>query len=137
MDINPLLIEVSKDGGSSNMGDVADLDNIVAVFELLDTMYALAFIRIHFATITGATGTAELAIKIRSRLGTSHDVTLFTLDGDSAPGIGNDVNFRIPPEEIAHWSLQPGDKIILEWANPDPDDITWGAEVGLLPIQAV
>lgn len=125
---DPYKVETYTDYGSANMGDAADEENIRAQFGLDDSRWALSYIRCHFAG--PGTGVADLAIVLDSRFGETYNTVLFTM---TDVGINTDVFFRVPADELPHWVFEPGERLVLEWTNPDTsDDVQWGLEVGML-----
>lgn len=125
----PDAIVTLHDSGTGNMGDVSD-ETSGARFSLAGTPYVLVWIRVHFGG--SVTGDADMAIRIDSRLGTYHDVTLDTVRDAGSGSAGNDVNYRITREEYKDWVFQSGDVLTLEWTNPDgTGNLTWGIEIGL------
>lgn len=124
---HPGLIWVGHDSGTGNMGDVTDETSVARFTYPGGKKFVPIFIRVHFAG-TGS-GTANLAVRIDSRLGDHYDITLHTV---SARGAGADMFFRVERDEYEKWVLQPGDYSVLEWTNPDGSgNLTWGAEMGL------
>ena len=94
----------------------------------LDRKYRLVFVRCHFA---GNLGLASLTLAQDAEAGENYDVRLYTV---SQAGTGNDVNLRFGADETTDpspWTFSAGDRIRIQWTNPDPDNITWGVEVGL------
>ena len=97
----------------------------------LDEPFRLIFLRCHY---TGTSGTNPLHVSLDSAAGSAYDTRLFTV---SQPGIDKDVNLRIAADEMTEpsaWTFQAGDKLRVEWVNPDAGNITWGLEVGLAPV---
>ena len=95
----------------------------------LDTRFRLVFVRGHFA---GSAGTAPLSISIDSAKGAAYAAGLFTI---TQAGTNRDVNLRIGDGdnvEPSAWTFQAGDKLRIQWTNPDSGNITWGLEVGLV-----
>ena len=104
----------------------ADLDETFS----LDTRFRLVFVRGHFV---GSVGTAALSISVDSAKGAEYDTCLFTI---TQAGPDKDVNLRIGDGdnlEPSAWTFQSGDKLRIQWTNPDSGSITWGLEVGLVP----
>ena len=94
----------------------------------LDRKYRLVFIRCHFG---GGSGTAAFKISVDSAKGSAYDTRLFTI---TQAGTDKDVHLRITdgePADPSPWTFQDGDKIRIEWTNPDSGNMTWGLEVGL------
>lgn len=95
----------------------------------LDRKYRLVFVRCHFS---GTSGTADFAISLDSVNGSNFDTGLFSVTN---VGVGNDVHMRIgdgDTSEPSAWTFQVNDAIRIDWTNPDPGNITWGLEVGLV-----
>lgn len=95
----------------------------------LDTRFRLVFVRCHFV---GGAGTAALLMSIDSARGPAHDTCLFRM---AQAGTNKDVNLRIgggDHVEPSAWTFQAGDKLRLQWTNPDSGNMTWGLEVGLV-----
>ena len=101
--------------------------NIDATFSL-DRRFRLVFVRCHFA---GGTGTAAFTISVDSTRGSAYDTKLFTI---TQAGVNKDVNLRIGGDDAVDpsaWTFQPGDKVWIQWTDPDSGNMTWGLEVGL------
>ena len=101
--------------------------NIDATFSL-DRRFCLVFVRCHFA---GGTGTAAFTISVDSTRGSAYDAKLFTI---TQAGVNKDVNLRIGGNDAVDpsaWTFQPGDKVWIQWTDPDSGNMTWGLEVGL------
>lgn len=119
-------------GGMENMGvltsDTAEGSEITkrARFYLDTDCWCLVFARAHFF---GAPGSASMFLYVDSRLGRNHDTRLWEWAGCGPSG--NDVNFRVVPEELVHWSFRRGDELVFTWTNPNPNNISWGLECGL------
>ncbi len=113
--------------GIGNMGDVTDVGS-VARFSLPGTeRYNLAVIR---GTFTGGSGTADCVIKLdNSKLSGLFDHTLFTIKG---VGSTKPLHFRVSDDELDRWEFGGDDVIVLEWTNPDPGNMVWAVEVGLI-----
>ena len=133
--IIPCNVQALSWNGSADMGSLTyglyvsgSLDDNNAAQFSLPGRYAISFIRAHFAA---GSGTADMAINVDSRLGPLHDTLLHTVE---AVGTGNDVNWRVPVDELKDWIFQDNDVVVLTWANPDTGVMTWGAEVGLIPV---
>ena len=102
-------------------------ENIDATFSL-DRRFRLVFVRCHFA---GGTGTAAFTISVDSTRGSAYDTKLFTI---TQAGVNKDVNLRIGGDDAVDpsaWTFQPGDKVWIQWTDPDSGNMTWGLEVGL------
>lgn len=112
--------------GAANMGDVADETSPARFGRDLTRPYVLAWLRVHFAG--SGSGTADMTIKVDSRLGAHHNCTLKVI---KAVGMGNDAFVRIERDEYEKFVFQPGDIVVCEWVNPDSGNITWGVEPGL------
>jgi hypothetical protein len=121
---DPSGVVIQFDTGTGDMGSVAD-DGLTARFGLEDRPWVLVFIRAHFSL---GTGTANMYIKLNSRLGPYYDVLLNTRTNR---GVGADDFFRVDRDEYEKWIFQPGDYIVCEWTNPDSGDLAWGLEVGI------
>ncbi len=96
----------------------------------LNLHFRLVLVRCHFV---GGSGTAELRLSVDSNQGPAYDTQMFAV---RVAGTGHDVNLRLTGSETrlpSPWALQPGDALRINWANPDPGNITWGLEVGLAP----
>ena len=133
--IDPSTVTILHAAGDGDMGSltygvyVADAldNNNKARFALPNgAAYTLAFARAHFV---GGTGTAELAVNLDAIRGPSFDMQLATV---SARGTGADLNFRVRTEEQSQWVFEPGDVIVLTWA--DPGTTAWAATVGLAEV---
>lgn len=102
-----------------------DIDEVFS----LDTRFRLVFVRCHFVD---SSGMAALRISVDSAQGSAYDTCLFTI---VQAGTTRDVNLRIGGGdniEPSGWTLQAGDKLRIQWTNPDSGNITWGLEVGLV-----
>ena len=96
----------------------------------LNHRFRLVFIRAHF---TGTSGVNALVLSLDAAAGSAFDTTLFTV---LQAGVNRDVNLRITGADLADpspWTFQAGDRLRLQWTNPDAGNITWGLEVGLSP----
>ncbi len=94
----------------------------------LDRKYRVVFVRCHF---TGTAGTNQFALSVDSAAGSAYDTELFTI---SQAGKDKDVHLRVSGEDLANpspWTFGSGDRIRIQWTNPDSGNITWGLEVGL------
>lgn len=94
----------------------------------LDTRFRLVFVRAHFS---GGSGTAGITISVDSAGGSAYDTRLFEV---TQAGTNKDVNLRIgagDTYEPSPWTFQDGDKVRIQWTNPDTGNMTWGLEVGL------
>jgi hypothetical protein len=65
-----------------------------------------------------------------------YDFALWTFAGMGTDGEAN-LNFRVPNDELAAWSLQLGDAITFEWTNPDSGNMRWSLDVGLVDAENV
>lgn len=135
--IHPSLIRTFASSGSSDMGDVDDVDS-KARFSLDVDRWVLAWIRGGF---TGTEATADLAIRLDSRLALPSVIDSITSTIKTSPfdftlktmqliGSGSRMlNVRIDPDEYPGWTFQRGDILVLEWTNPGTQK--WAIEVGL------
>jgi len=115
-----LSVVVANATGSGNMDELFKLDQ----------SFRLVLLRCHY---NGTSGTNPLHLSVDSAAGSAYDARLFTV---SQAGIDKDVNLRMEADEIAEpsaWTFQAGDRLRVEWVNPDSGNITWGLEVGLAP----
>ena len=106
------------ESGSGNMNNLSGLD----------VPFRLVFLRCHF---TGGTGTADLTLKLNSAQGNLYAASLESI---TAVGTGVDVFYTPGGSAIADpssWSFQSGDKLRVNWTNPDSGNMNWGLEVGL------
>lgn len=132
----PRNIIVRSSSGAGNMGDVTN-ETSTARFWLpkrLDKSgkaepWVLSWMRIHFGG-TGSGTTAPVYIKVDSRLGPYHDTVLNVQKGQ-ATAADADIFLRIERDEYEKWTFQDGDVIVVEWTNPDADNLTWGIEAGM------
>lgn len=102
--------------------------DIAHIFKL-DRKFRLVFIRCHFS---GTSGTAAFDIALDSTSGSAFDTQMFSI---SQAGVGSDVHLRLgdgDTNEPSAWTFQTGDKIRIDWTNPDTGNITWGVEVGMV-----
>ena len=94
----------------------------------LNRKYRLVFVRCHFA---GNLGVAPLTLTQNAEAGAEYDTRLYSI---TQAGTGNDVNLRLEADETTEpspWTFAAGDRIRIQWTNPDSGNITWGVEVGL------
>lgn len=137
------LLQVAETSLSAQQAEVAaeqkrQLQAVVTKFDsatgdidhtfVLDRRFRLTFVRCHFS---GGTGSAAMTISVDSTLGSAYDTLLQTI---ATAGTGNDVHFRIPASEQLEpspWTFQAGDKIKVQWTNPDSGNMIWGLEIGL------
>ncbi len=96
--------------------------------------HTLLGVRVHFHDFNnGADTKAPVTISIDSGQGASFDRVLWTADGvdTTGHGLNDDVNFRVPDDEVAAgtWTFGSLDKIKVAWPNPDSGNIGWGLEV--------
>lgn len=122
------------DGGTGNMGDLADDDSQARFAAPDEQAFVLAYVRAHFYHASG-TGVANLQIvrhRPTSELWTN--MQLFQLDdrGRVAADGDADVNFRVLIDGMHAWTFSPRDILVLTWTNPGT--INWMAEVGVIPI---
>ena len=107
----------------------ADGSNDISELFGLDKKFRLIFVRGHFS---GVPGTATMYLKLDSRLGSRYDLALASI---SSVGPGSDVDFSTgyykSSVEPLVWALQEGDKVLVEWSNPNPGVTQWGLEVGM------
>lgn len=127
--------------GDGNMGDVTDpasdarfgLDSVPPGGSYIPTMLKIrAF---------NGTGSALLLLKVDHRKGSKFD---FTLRRWKNFGVGTAAKYtniflRISEDpELRDWQMwrDPNslilDRLVLEWANPDPGNMEWAAEFGLV-----
>ncbi len=80
-------------------------------------------IRIHFI---GGAGTGSVVVSLVSVHGEEYNVTLFTVAGR---GTGADLNLVWQDKELqlpSGWLMAAGDKIRIQWTNPDPGNMQYG-----------
>lgn len=138
---DPANVQVSWASGSGDMGnlDWPAAGNEKARFWIPNQDWAIAFIRVHFAGTSNSL--ANMGINIDSGAGEDHDTLLHTVRqrGIDSSGISVDVNWRVPIWEQRDWMFRYNreddtkDVLVLTWTNPDSGNISWGAEVGLIP----
>lgn len=138
-----MAITILRQSGRANMGDAADPESVCRFW--LDTpLWELVFIRVRFVTLSGSTtNDADLSVKVDRR--DTAGLHKYLLTKLLAVGTGDsgkpDVNLRVMPDEVEHWRFglkgDERDQIVLEWTNPDPDNIRWSVEVGLKPVENV
>jgi len=99
----------------------------------LASRWTLAFVRIHFARTGSGTDTAALTFDIDNDLGSEWDTRIWThtTPEGSTPGVGSDVNLCPGDTELARWTFEPWQKLVINWANPDSPEITWGLEAAV------
>lgn len=98
--------------------------------------HALAYYRVHFTDLGSAsTETANLVVSVDSKphqtTSGPFDATLFT---DRDLGIGTDGGEAIDEDEMHRWLVNSGWGHHFAWTNPDPGNIAWGLEAGLLAV---
>jgi len=146
--LSPADVVVQADRGFGDMGDVTDSDTGTRARFGLDEPYVLVFIRATVDRVSGSAGSdtaASLYLKVDSgRLGGDdpslmltgpYDHTLYEFE-NFGPADTTSVNFRLTVDERTGWLFQAGDRLVLEWTNPDATDVYWGIEVGLAPASA-
>ena len=79
-------------------------------------------IRVHF---NGGTGTATLTADVDD---TTYTALEWRLTSIAAAGTGTDVNWRLSEQEVHAWSFEASQRLVLNWTNPDPINMTWGLE---------
>lgn len=93
-----------------------------------DCSYALSAAAVKF---TAGSTSASMTFKNVPEDAASQELTLFTIT--AVGGGGSDVFFRIPDEELRHWSflvVEPhlglyGDKLKIEWTGVAADEWYW------------
>lgn len=93
--------------------------------------FSLLYVRCHFRRTGGAgTDTAAFTLDLDSWRGAAWDVRLFTSAGR---GVGADVNFRVPVDELHNgaWTFSARDALTFNWTNPDVGEIAFGLVVGI------
>ena len=94
----------------------------------LDRKFRMVYVRCHFS---GGSGTNALVLSLDSALGAAYDARVFTV---SQAGVGKDVHLRIAGQDLVDpsaWTFEAGDRIRVQWTNPDSGNMTWGLLVGL------
>lgn len=127
----PTDIVIQTDGGTG------DLD--ITFYPKRYLAFVLAFVRCHFQIVSGAPATtqADFVIGVDSDRGIWWDCDLHRWDQRGAAD-GYDVNFRVPQDELLHWVFQAKDGLRLYWDNPSAtNQIAWGVEVGMIPLEVV
>ncbi len=95
--------------------------------------WALVFVRAHFIDDGSSLSIADMTISVcedvtRGAVQT-HQTLLARIVG---AGVGNDVNYRVPYDELMHNFIRDGWGVQIDWPSPDPGDILWGMEIGYL-----
>lgn len=121
-------LDIRHETGTSHMGSLTPESdgNHAARFKVTEGDMALSSLFVHFASVPEASGTgvAELVIRLDSALGDAYDMTLWTFA--ELKGVGADVNFRVPRDQLDHFYVNKGDSIVLTQTNPDDGNIKWG-----------
>ena len=132
--VPPTSILFQADHGTGNMGLLSD-DASKARFGLPER-FVLVFVRVHFTDLTGSASATlnDLTVNVDSRLFSHYDAALFIV---RSLGKNNDAFLRIDPDEYDKWVFEAGDVVVLTWTNPDPGNLSWGVEVGLVPAATV
>lgn len=132
-------VTIIPQSGRGNMGDATDPESLCR-FWLDSPLWEVVFIRVRFVTLSGSTtNDADLSIKVDRRDTAGLHKYLLARLSDVGTGNGGkpDAFFRVAPEEREEWRFKELDQIVLEWANPDPDNIRWSVEVGLRPVEDI
>lgn len=123
---DPATIVRAISSGTDDMGDVTS--EVSPARFGMDVPWVLAFIRLHFS---GGSGVADCDIVLDSAENFRHDVVLETIE---KCGTDKDANYAVLPGEFHMWVMQPRDRIVLHWTNPDSPSMVWGMEAGFAPI---
>lgn len=121
-------IKTQYSGGSDDMGSLTD-DGSVARFGL-DVLWVPVSFRIHFSA---GTGTADCTVNLDSARSSAFDAELWRFRD---VGTGADVNFSLVPGDYEAWHIEPFDRIVLLWTNPDAGTMLWGIEAKVAPVNA-
>ena len=127
--VDPNKLVIRYDGGSGNMADLVfgAPTNTEGRFSIPGgESFAVVYIRLHFAS---GSNTADVALHVDSHQESQFDTKLWKWQ---ARGTGTDLNFRVPEDQIVHFTFQAGDEMVLTWTNPDSGTMVWGAEVALI-----
>lgn len=84
------------------------------------------YVRCHF---TGGTGVADLALSVRSKIGSAYDTKVFSVLNR---GTGADCHWRLTRDELdwpSPYVFNPNDGLLIQWT--DPGTTTYGLEVGV------
>lgn len=138
--IDPNIIIPFEQTGVGDMGDVTD-ESSVARFVLPEAWrYVLATIN---GLFTGGSGTgADLVVRVDHRRG-----PLFDFHHVKFEKMGTDDNdrlaYRVPDDDLFHHvylhdePMMTQDTIVLTWTNPDPGNMRWAIEVGLIDVASL
>lgn len=135
--IDPAIIQPFTQSGIGNMGDVTDPDSIARFWLAAADRFVIATVR---ALFTGGTGAgADMVLRIDHRHGVNYDFSPVTF-----PDSGSDDTaiweYRVPADELYHLifvtdpATRQQDKAVFEWTNPDPGNMRWSLEVGLINV---
>ena len=119
--IDPKLIQTYLRGGTGNM----DVQIRPESKDGSQPPFALNHIRAHFET----TPSNNLTISVDSEDGTQFDCKL------RIEVATDDLNVRVPEDEYKDWTFRENDYMRIQWTNPS--SISWGLEIGLIPVSAI
>lgn len=152
--IHPSKIVKLTASGDGNMGDVTKIDQEPR-FQLDGAdSYCLAYIRVRFfgGTGTGATMTWRTSHYSRGnyvtpysggdQVGSSFDFAPIDFENCGTKDNAN-VEFRVADDELRHYRLDRCNctgtisQWVPEWVNPDPGDMNWAIELGLINVEDI
>lgn len=91
----------------------------------------LVYIRIHFS---GGAGTATVTLSVDHASGSAYDTILATIAARGSTGSA-DCFYPVPAadnQDPSPYLVPAGSAFLVSWTNPDPGNMTYGAEVGYL-----
>lgn len=120
MELDPKRIRIQPIEGSGNIAS--------GVFS--DRWWMPLFVRGHFKRTGGSgTETATLTLDVESWRGSTFNTRLGSI---TAAGNGGDVKWRILKDDLDcfNFLMEPRDKVLLNWTNPDSPEIYLGVLFG-------
>jgi hypothetical protein len=48
--------------------------------------------------------------------------------------VSGDIHARIPADELHCWVFRPQERLLCSWTNPDPQEVIWGGQVLIYPL---
>lgn len=113
---------------------LAGTGSIDQKFECRDNVpgkpFVLVQLQVHFLRESGAAADflSPIIIKKFSAAGPRYhnESRRIVRAGVGIDDVPNDVNFRIPNEELHHYRINAGDKAWITWADPSAGVVGWG-----------
>jgi hypothetical protein len=134
--IHPAIIQHFTQTGTGNMGDVTDVSSIARIALPGAERYVLATFR---ALFTGGAGSADLVLKINHRQGVDFQFTPVTWENSGTDGEAI-IEYRVAEDELYHLiflrdrATGKQDVGVFDWTNPDPGNMRWSWEAGLIDV---